>query len=268
MDRHGCIPTAFVTWHSPVGGHGFTLGGYHDPAKVDVFDCRFDAEFQGNVSGKVLGLGELPEIPEGANANDYKDGGAYAVRTNDRAKTLVNFPEEKAGTLRVWPSNGGSIATNYAYIIQEYIPYNNYCTYRRYLYLSGESWEYGTWKVAGGCDAIISQGETDGWYWRKYANGTAECWRRVSQTVDIETEWGSIFYGNCEEVTFPFSFYSAPIVNATVESGYGMWLMAWTGTASSGTTLANKPASLRVARPTAVTAASIIIAYHAIGRWK
>lgn len=43
------VPTAFVTFHSPEGGHGFTLGGYHDPAKVDVFDCRFDAEFHGDV---------------------------------------------------------------------------------------------------------------------------------------------------------------------------------------------------------------------------
>ena len=43
------VPTAFVTFHAPIGGHGFTLGGYHDPAKIDVFDCRFDAEFQGSV---------------------------------------------------------------------------------------------------------------------------------------------------------------------------------------------------------------------------
>lgn len=262
------VPTAFVAFHVPVGGHGFTLGGYHDPAKIDVFDCRFDAEFPGNVSGRVLGLGALPEIPEGADANDYKEAGSYAVRLNDVAETLVSFPEKKAGTLRVWYSNGGDIHTNYAYIIQEYIPYNNYCTYRRYLYLSGESWEYGAWKVPGGCDAIVSQGTTDGWSWRKYANGTAECWRRVSQTVNIQTEWGSIFYGNCEDVEFPFSFYSAPIVNATVESGYALWLMSWTGSASSGTSLANKPASLRVASPTAVEGASIIVAYHAIGRWK
>lgn len=43
------VPTAFVTFHSPDGGHGFTLGGYHDPAKYDVFDCWFDAEFHGDI---------------------------------------------------------------------------------------------------------------------------------------------------------------------------------------------------------------------------
>ena len=261
------VPTAFVTYHAPIGGHGFTLGGYHDPAKVDVFDCKFDAEFQGNVSGKVLGLGELPMIPENADFNDYKDCGPYAVTQNAKAKTISNMPVQKAGTLRVWAANG-LITENYIYLIQEFVPYDNSATYRRSMMLQNDVWEYGEWKDIDGFDVIISQGTTDNWYWRKYANGTAECWRRVTQTVDITTEWGSIFYGNCEEVEFPFDFYSAPIVTATVESGYALWLMSWTGTASAGTTLANKPASLRVARPTAVTGASIIVAYHAIGRWK
>ena len=43
------IPTSFVTAHAPEGGHGFTLGGYHDPEKVDVFDCWFDAQFRGEI---------------------------------------------------------------------------------------------------------------------------------------------------------------------------------------------------------------------------
>jgi hypothetical protein len=263
------VPTAFITFHAPEGGHGFTLGGYHDPSKDDVFDCIFDAEFQGNVSGRVLGLGGLPTIPKEADANDYKDFGTYAVTQNAIAETIANLPVKKAGTLRVWSANGSGLTTgNYVYVIQEYIVYDNSATYRRYMMLENDVWVYGSWKVTDGADVIISQGTTDGWTWRKYANGIAECWRRVSQTVDIDVSWGSIYYGNCLEVTFPFDFYSAPVVNATVESGYALWLMSWTGTDSAGTTLANKPASLRVARPTEIAGASIIIAYHAIGRWK
>jgi hypothetical protein len=263
------VPTAFATWHTPPGGHGFTLGGYHDPAKVDVFDCIFNAEFEGDVYGRVYGLGGLPMIPENADFNDYKDFGPYAVTQNAKAETISNMPVQKAGVLRVWSANGSGLTTgNYVYIMQEFIPYDNSATYRRYMMLENDVWVYGIWKVVDGADAIVEQGTKDNWYYRKYANGTAECWRRVSQTVDINTEWGSVYYGNCEEVEFPFSFYTAPIVNATVESGYALWLMSWTGSASVGTTLANKPASLRVARPTAVTGANIIIAYHAIGRWK
>lgn len=263
------VPTAFVTWHAPVGGHGFTLGGYHDPSKYDVFDCIFDAEFEGDVYGSVYGLGGLPMIPESADFNDYKDSGVYAVTQNAKALTISNMPVQKAGVLRVWSANGaGLTSANYVYMMQEFIAYDNSATYRRFMMLENDVWEYGAWKTVAGIDSIIEQGTKDNWFYRKYANGTAECWRRATQTVDIETAWGSIFYGNCEEVEFPFSFYSAPIVNATVESGYALWLMSWTGEASAGTTLANKPASLRVARPTAVTGANIIVAYHAIGRWK
>lgn len=161
------IPTAFITAHSPEGGHGFTLGGYHDPTKVDVFDCWFDAEFHGEVHG------------------------------------------------------------------------------------------------------IYSHGETDGWYWRKYSDGTAECWRRVKNAArDISTQFGSMYYANCDEVTFPFSFYSAPVVNATVESGTALILMSWQGSDGNGTATASKPASYRVLRPTTITGAAFTIAYHAIGRWK
>ena len=142
------IPTAFATFHVPQGGHGFTLGGYHDPAKVDVFDCRFDAEFQGDVSGRVLGMGALPEIPEGADANDYKEFGVYAITTNVKAKSMINLPAALAGILRVWSANGtGLTSGNMVYIMQEYIPYDNSVTYRRLLQLQGNSWEYFTWKA-------------------------------------------------------------------------------------------------------------------------
>lgn len=262
------VPTAFVTWHSPPGGHGFTLGGYHDPSKVDVFDCRFDAEFQGDVCGKVLGMGALPEIPENANFDEYKDFGAFAVAKNTIAKTITNCPIGKAGTLRVWSANGaGNTIGSYVYIMQEYVPYDNSASYRRSMQLpSADSvWEYGEWTLIGN----YSEGLTDGWYWRKYTDGTAECWKRVKNTSrDISTQFGSMYYGNCDEVEFPFSFYSAPIVNASVESGTALILMSWQGTDGNGTTTATKPASYRVVRPTSITGASFTIAYHAIGRWK
>ena len=262
------VPTAFVTFHAPVGGHGFSLGGYHDPSKVDVFDCRFAAEFQGNVSGRVLGLGALPEIPENADINDYKEFGSFAVRKTLTAATLNNCPSEKAGTLRVWSSNGaGKTSEDYAYIIQEYINYDNSGTWRRCIQIpsAGGVWQYGEWK----CVADYADGVTGNWYWRKYSDGTAECWARVRNAArDVVTQFGSMYYANCDEVTFPFSFYSAPVVNATVESGTALILMSWQGTSGNGTATATKPASYRVVRPTTITGAAFTIAYHAIGRWK
>lgn len=63
------ILTKFTTAHAPVGGHGFTLGGYHDPAKYDFFDCWFDAQFHGDIligdSGMTLRDYILSVINEG-----------------------------------------------------------------------------------------------------------------------------------------------------------------------------------------------------------
>lgn len=63
------IPTSFITAHAPEGGHGLTLGGYHDPAKVDVFDCWFDAQFHGDIligeTGMTLREYILSVISEG-----------------------------------------------------------------------------------------------------------------------------------------------------------------------------------------------------------
>ena len=259
------VPTAFVTFHAPIGGHGFTLGGYHDPAKYDVFDCKFDAEFSRNVYGKAYGLGKLPEIPDGSDFNDYKVFGTYSVPS---VATMVNCPSQLAGTLRVWSADGvGDETLN---IMQEYACFDNSGTYRRRVYLPSEdgSWEYGEWSTV----AEFTQGITNDWYWRKYSDGTAECWtRRFNTARDITTEFGNganMYYANCDEIEFPFEFSSVPVVTAAVESKTAMILMSWQGTDGGSGTTVSKPASYRVVRPTAVNNSSFTIAYHAIGRWK
>lgn len=161
------IPTLFATWHVPPGGHGFTLGGYHDPAKVDVFDCRFDAEFNGNVTG---------------------------------------------------------------------------------LYKS----------------EVI-----DGWYLRKYADGLAECWRKVEQTKDITSPLGSLYYGECDNVAFPITFAEAPVVNTSLECGWTAFLMSYTGAGTQkGKTTTTHPAPLRIGLTASATGVFFTIIYHAVGRWK
>lgn len=261
------IPTAFVTFHSPIGGHGFTLGGYHDPDKYDVFDCRFDAELNGNVSGRVLGLGALPMIPEGADFNEYKVFGTYSVSQNAKAETITNMPVQKAGTLRVWSANGSGIITgSYVYMIQEFVPYDNSASYRRSMMLENDVWKYGIWKFVSGLDVILEQGETNGWYWRKFANGTAECWTRVTQTVDVSTAWGSLFYGACKVATFPITFAYVPTCNINAE--YSVAGNPSAMLASNGRTTTTQAANVLLVRPSANTAVDCVVVYHAIGRWK
>lgn len=275
------IPTLFATFHVPANGHGFTLGGYHNPGKIDVFDCNFDAEFQGNVSGRVLGLGKVSDIPPDSDLNDYKTPGVYSVYYNNGR--IKNSPDNREGTLRVWISDGGY---DYAkYRIQEYIPSDNYCTYRRLLDNSSGVWEYGAWKVTGGCTAIVSEGIEQSspvgyfgdsgdmrnflWYWRKYSDGTAECWARVENGKrSIDNALGNMYCAKCDEVLFPFRFSSNPVVSATVESDTTLMIASWVGPGEFLTDITIGPADYRVLSPIKITSATFTIAYHAIGRWK
>ena len=261
------VPTAFVTAHAPEGGHGFALGQYYDDDDEDQFLCNYEAKFKQDVTGRVRGLGKVVSIPEGSDFNDYKDFNTYAVTQNAKAETIANMPVQKAGILSVWSANGlGQTTGNYVYIIQEFTVYDNSATYRRSVMLENDVWKYGVWKVTSGADAIIDHGTTDGWYWRKFANGTAECWIRITQTVDISTGWGSLFYGTPQVVKFPFTFAYVPVCNISVEyaeAGNPSVMIA-----SNGRTTTTQAANILLVRPTANNAVPCAVVYHAIGRWK
>ena len=156
------IPTAFVTAHAPEGGHGLTVGGYHDPEKYDYFVCNFDAEFKGEVHG------------------------------------------------------------------------------------------------------LYESGVTDGWTWRKYSDGIAECWRRVSQVVDITNgPKNYMYYGACQDVSFPFTFKAVPVCHTSVECNNILMVGSY-GMAST-----TKPAKICVFKPEdANPEEDLTVVYHAIGRWK
>ena len=63
--------------------------------------------------------------------------------------------------------------------------------------------------------AIVEEGTTGNWYYRKWSNGTAECWRRYSASSATFSAAGNIFYRNFT-ITLPSSlFVSVPCIIAT-----------------------------------------------------
>ena len=157
------IPTAFVTFHAPVGGHGFTLGGYHDPSKYDVFDCKFDAEFEGVVKGNVWGLvGSSGNIPSGSDLNEYHVPGVYAINYDDYAQHIANCPSIYAGLLRVYASTGQThvIDGAYIYLTQEYTPYKtDQPIYRRQMRTDAE----GIWRFEEWIPVVVKNAEAEEW---------------------------------------------------------------------------------------------------------
>lgn len=104
--------------------------------KIGVAEFALDAEFNKPVYGNVLGLNRLPEIPEGAELNDYINTGAWAIYSNAVAATITcggvllgtndSVPPARAGRFEVNSSTGEGVrAEQWSYLRQRFIPYND-----------------------------------------------------------------------------------------------------------------------------------------------
>lgn len=221
------IGTAAVTIHLPQGGEGIGVGMYSSGSGVEV---GFDAHFYGKVTGNVLGLGGLPQIPENANLNEYRQFGAYSIRSNAVAETISNIPYAKAGTLRVFSGTGvSSTEGDWVYLIQEYIDHTGRYRYSRNILTNGTAgqWQYGNWQFCGACEDayVISSKMVNGggdWSYKKWSDGTFEMFGAFSVTPTESTARGSLFVSELFEIAAPFDMTYAVVTGGTA-TNYG-WL--------------------------------------------
>lgn len=79
---------------------------------------------------------------------------------------------------------------------------------------------------------MVIESGTDGiWTYRKWSDGTAECWGKYTATGTINNTWGSCFTGLATTLTYPQDlFKAAPLVQITSEgdSGYATWTYSQT----------------------------------------
>ena len=126
--------------------------------KTGVAEFAFNAEFNGAVSGNVLGLNKLPEIPEGAELNDYMITGAWAIYSNAVAATITcggvllgtddSVPPARACRFEVNSATGEGIrAEQWSYLRQRLIPYNSSNpTFEREITRNANNvWSYYKW---------------------------------------------------------------------------------------------------------------------------
>ncbi len=145
-ERATSASTAFTLMHWKADGTGMAIGKIAEES--NLFDVGLPSRFLGAVSGNVMGLNRLPEIPANADLNDYMDTGSYAVYRNDNAATIANMPVARAGRLEVSSSTGEGIrVTQWSYIRQKFIPYNiDNAVWERDITRSDDNiWTYGEW---------------------------------------------------------------------------------------------------------------------------
>ena len=111
-------------------------------------------------------------------------------------------------------------------------------------------------------DYIIESGHYGtGWYYRKWKNGTYECWGRIRSVITAVNSLlgGSVCYGS---VSFPTTFIETPVVNYTIYGNSGYEFCGKSSiTQGSFTWYALSNATYAVNNVMTVTT-------HVIGRWK
>lgn len=136
---------------------------------------------------------------------------------------------------------------------------------------TGKTTIAGILSALGISDYITAQGETNGFTWRKWASGVAECWKLHTDTgVTIQTAWGSVYesatiYGG---ISYPSGlFASTPCCTITPNGSPDSKTILGLEIGAVGT--AAKTPQWNYTRGTANTSGQTInVAIYAIGKWK
>jgi hypothetical protein len=111
-------------------------------------------------------------------------------------------------------------------------------------------------------DYIVEQGEIDGWFYRKWNGGFAECWKiYYGQVNSGNTNYSGFWYSETVTVPFPFTFTNLPTVTVDGGSVTYMNFVRVFGKYSD-------KASFTVVSMTNAGTVDVTVEIKAIGRWK
>jgi hypothetical protein len=124
-------------------------------------------------------------------------------------------------------------------------------------------------KFSGGGDCVIEQGEKDGWTYRKWDSGVAECWKILEFSTTINTAFGSLYCGNAtQRQTYPFAFAEKPVETVTLQCGSTQAFL-YAEASGYGVNGTNASARYNVFRPGAMaTSQTFYLSFHVLGKWK
>lgn len=117
-------------------------------------------------------------------------------------------------------------------------------------------------------DYIVEQGIGNySWYYRKWANGTYECWKIIEGSDACTTEWGSVYSTNPSNYYgssgYPITFVEPPTVSVTP---YFVDYAYWVAPVYAGTNA--RAQGFRFVSPVSLASISFKVSVYAIGRWK
>lgn len=112
--------------------------------------------------------------------------------------------------------------------------------------------------------SIVEQGTSGIWTYRKWSDGTAECWGKDAGGTYTATAWGSWYYIRKDAVeSYPEGlFVGTPVAQAWFTSAIDFI------TSPRGLGTANGTPTVLGVRPTTASNVTAYANYYAIGKWK
>jgi hypothetical protein len=110
-----------------------------------------------------------------------------------------------------------------------------------------------------------AEGTTVTWHYRKWLDGSMECWCRRNVDVNVNMAWGTaLYYGMTTTINYPFAFVERPICQTNCEYGTDS-VSLFIASSGTGTNVYATPVML--CRADAKTVNCNVI-YQVHGRWK
>ena len=243
------------------GGGGIAFGkpaSKQDAAEFN-FDIRADKDIYDKY-GTIVRNGVAIYRDSDGNAFDANTTNEHCIVTNTNAPTASNhyiityFYSDKSGT-----KNRTQIA----------LPYRTSGAMYHRFYNNG-TWS--SWKKNVYSDElaayVVEEGTSNGWTYRKWSNGVAECW--YDKTISgqaCSTAVGSWYRTDeISTTSYPVTFSSTPNLQMTFETFSGTGGLVWScGTSSS--TPKTKPADIYIIRMSSSASISGVVHYYAIGNY-
>ena len=243
------------------GGGGVAFGkpaSIQDAAEFN-FDIRADKDIY-DKHGTIVRNGVAVYRDSDGNAFDANTTNEHCIVTSTNAPTASNhyvityFYSDKSGT-----KNRTQIA----------LPYRTSGAMYHRFYNNGTwtSWKKNVYSEELAA-YVVEKGTSNGWTYRKWSNGVAECWYdKTISGLTCNTAVGSWYKTDeISTTSYPVTFSSTPNLQTTFETFSGTGGLVWScGTNSS--TPKTKPADIYIIRMSSASSISGVVHYYAIGNY-